>query len=132
MDAGLRTFVRERAGHACEYCQRRQADSPLVPLQIEHILPRKHGGDDSPDNLALARAECNLKKSSDLAGLDPDTGQLTPLFNPRIDRWDEHFTWDGWKIVGQTAVGRTTVRVLDLNATPRLRVRRATRRASES
>jgi hypothetical protein len=23
--------------------------------------------------------------------VDPETGQLTPLFHPRIDHWDEHF-----------------------------------------
>ena len=54
MDAELRDAVRRRAGQACEYCQRRQIDSPLIPLQIEHIVPRKHGGVDSFENLALA------------------------------------------------------------------------------
>jgi len=127
MDAAVRAHVRERAGDACEYCHRRQETSPLVPLQIEHIIPRKHAGDDSLDNLALACAECNLKKSSDLAGLDPVTGDLSPLFHPRRDKWVEHVEWEGLRIVGWTAVGRTTVRVLDLNAPARLRVRRATR-----
>ncbi|HUQ72513.1 MAG TPA: HNH endonuclease signature motif containing protein [Planctomycetaceae bacterium] len=127
MEVRLRAAVRERADEACEDCQRRQADSPLVPLQIEHIVPRKHDGDDSLENLALACAECNLKKSSDLAGFDPDTGNLTPLFHPRHDVWDEHFAWDDLRIVGRTAICRTTVRVLDLNVTARLRVRRATR-----
>lgn len=98
-----------------------------MPLQIEHIIPRKHGGNDDPDNLALACAECNLKKSSDLAGLDPETGALTPLFHPRRDSWSDHFEWDDLRIKGLTMIGRTTVRVLDLNAPARLRVRRATR-----
>jgi hypothetical protein len=43
MDAKLRTFVRERAAHRCEYCQRRQIDSPLAPLQIEHVIPKIPG-----------------------------------------------------------------------------------------
>ena len=78
------------------------------------------------NNLALACAECNLKKSSDLAGFDPETQMLTPLFHPRHDLWEEHFVWNGLRIIGLTAVGRTTVRVLDLNTAVRLRVRLAT------
>jgi hypothetical protein len=113
-------------GEYCEYCQRRQSDSPLIPLQIEHIIARKHGGPDSLDNLALACADCNLHKGSDLAGIDPRSDQLTPLYHPRRDTWREHFAWEGVRIVGLTAIGRTTVRVLDLNAPARLRVRMAT------
>lgn len=123
MEARLRAAVRRRAGNRCEYCQRRQDQSPLIPLQLEHIIPRKHGGGDELDNLALACADCNLRKSSDLAGIDPETNSLTPLYRPRRDVWDEHFAWDGVRIVGRTAVGRTTVRVLDLNSPSRLRVR---------
>jgi hypothetical protein len=102
-------------------------DSPLIPLQIEHIIPRKHGGGDSLDNLALACAECNLHKGSNLTGIDPETNAITPLFNPRVDHWDEHFLWKGLRLVGHTDIGRTTVRVLELNAAPRIRVRLSTR-----
>ncbi len=128
MEARVRTFVRERALNRCEYCEREQATSPLIRLQIEHIIPIKHGGGDESENLALACVECNLKKSSDLAGIDPETNMLTPLFHPRRDQWEDHFTWNGLRIVGLTSVGRTTVRVLDLNSTARLRVRLATGR----
>ena len=127
MDAATRSSVRIRAGNCCEYCQRRQASSPLIPLQMEHVIPRKHGGRDDLDNLALACADCNLHKGSDLTGIDPQSKQITRLFHPRLDLWDEHFAWDGQRIRGLTAIGRTTVRVLDLNAVPRLRVRLAMR-----
>lgn len=126
MDAQTRAAVRERAAERCEYCQRRQIDSPLVPLQIEHIIPRKHGGSDDLDNLGLACAECNLHKSSNLTGIDPDNGQITPLFDPRRQIWAEHFSWNGLRVVGRTATGRTTARVLELNSPERLRVRMAT------
>jgi hypothetical protein len=126
MDAATRAAVRARAENRCEYCQRPQSTSPLIPLHIEHVIPRKHRGTDGADNLALACAECNLHKGSDLTGIDPDSGQVTPLFNPRRDLWDEHFEWDGLRIVGHSAVGRTTVRLLQLNAPARLRVRTAT------
>jgi len=126
MEARIRAFVRERAKHRCEYCQRRQETSPLIALQMEDIVPIKHGGGDELDNLALACAECNLKKSSDLAGFDPETNTLTPLFHPRHDQWEDHFEWSGHRIIGLTSVGRTTVRVLDLNAAARLGIRLAT------
>jgi len=127
MDAETRASVRRRAAECCEYCQRRQIDSPLILLQIEHIIARKHGGPDSLDNLALACADCNLHKGSNLSGIDPESGQLTPLYHPRRDLWHEHFAWADLRIIGLTAVGRTTVRVLDLNAPARLQVRMATR-----
>ena len=125
MASTLRAAVRERAGHRCEHCQRRQETSPLIPLQIEHIIPRKHGGSDDFDNLALACAECNLHKSSNLTGIDPQSNQITPLFDPRRDSWPEHFAWDGLGLVGLTAVGRTTARVFEMNSPARLRVRLA-------
>lgn len=127
MNAALRAAVRSRANDRCEYCQRSQVDSPLISLQLEHVVPRKHGGDDHFDNLALACAECNLHKGSDLTGIDPVSNAVTPLFNPRAQIWKDHFTWDGQRIVGLTAVGRTTVRVLQLNSAQRLRVRIRTR-----
>ena len=38
-----------------------------------------------------------------------------PLFNPRRQKWDRHFRWDGPLLVGRTAIGRTTIRVLQIN-----------------
>jgi hypothetical protein len=127
MDAATRRAVRRRARSRCEYCQRRQVDSPLIPLHIEHIIARKHGGQDDLDNLALACAECNLHKGSNLTGIDPESGQIVSLYHPRRDRWNEHFVWSDVRIVGITAIGRTTIRVLELNSPARLRVRLATR-----
>ena len=127
MDASLRAAVRERAGHRCEYCHRRQQDSPLIALHVEHIIPRKHGGGDKFENLALACAECNLHKGSNLTGIDPETKEVTRLFNPRSDQWTEHFVWNHLQIIGLTDIGRTTVCVLELNTAARLRVRLAAR-----
>lgn len=126
IDAAKRATVRMRAADCCEYCQRSQSASPLIPLQIEHIVSRKHGGSDELDNLALACVECNLHKGSDLTGIDPESGIVTTLFNPRRDRWADHFAWEGLRIAGRSSVGRTTARLLQLNAPARIRVRRAT------
>lgn len=127
MDSSLRQWVRERAGDRCEYCGLRQEQSPFARLQIEHIRARQHGGDDDPENLALACIDCNLRKGPNLAGIDSESESMTPLFNPRTDRWDEHFLWNGIRIVGKTGKGRATITVLSLNHEDRLEVRLAWR-----
>jgi len=119
----MRAYVVERAAQRCEYCHRHQEDSPLAALQLEHIVPRKHGGTDDVDNLAAACIDCNLRKGPNLTGVDPDTGQITPLFDPRRQAWTDHLRWDGLELVGLTAIGRTTIRVLDLNSDDRIEVR---------
>ncbi len=123
MDAATKRQVRQRADERCEYCGLHQENSPLAALQIEHINPRKHGGTDDLDNLALACIDCNLAKSSNIAGRDPETLLLTPLFDPRHDEWDEHFEMSDVHIVGKTAVGRTTVYVLNMNTDYQLELR---------
>lgn len=125
MNRDTREFVRKRAGDKCEYCHLPQLLSPVAQLQVEHIIPRKHGGGDEVQNLALACIDCNLAKSSNLTGIDPETGHTTPLFNPRTQRWEDHFAWHGTQVVGSTPTGRTTVRVLNINDEERQRVRLA-------
>jgi hypothetical protein len=115
--------VRQRAANRCEYCGLNQEDSPLAALHIEHIRPRKHGGGDHDSNLCLACIDCNLHKGSNLTGIDPDTGALTELFHPRQQRWEDHFVREGIFLVGKTAVGRTTVRVLEMNSEDQLALR---------
>lgn len=125
MTAATRAFVRERAGHRCEYCQTHQEDSPLAALHIEHIRPLKHGGSDDESNLCLACVDCNLHKGSNLTGIDPVTDALAPLFHPRQQLWDDHFRWEGIHIIGQTVIGRTTIRVLCMNSDEQLELRMA-------
>lgn len=123
MDAALRRLVRERARERCEYCRLTQADDAVFAFQIEHILARQHGGGDDESNLALACFHCNRHKGPNLAALDPDTNQMTRLFHPRQDSWDEHFRTVGAVITGRTAIGRATVRLLKMNASLRLDLR---------
>jgi hypothetical protein len=108
MDAALRAAVRERAAECCEFCQRRQAESPL---QIEHIIPRELGWADDLESLALGCAECNPHKGSNLTSIDPETSQAMRLFYPRHNRWVDNLAWKTLLIVVLTAFGRTTVRV---------------------
>ena len=123
MNESLRQFVRDRAVLRCEYCQLHQAFHDL-PFQVEHIIAKKHQGDDDAENLALSCYNCNAFKGSNIAGIDPQTHELTRLFHPRRDQWVDHFSWVGPEIVGLTQVGRTTIEVLRLNREEHLALRR--------
>jgi hypothetical protein len=116
----VRQLVRNRAGNCCEYC-RLPAAAGTVPFHVDHINPLKHGGSDDSDNLCLACYKCNAHKGHDLVGFDPQTGELTRLYNPREQRWEEHFIIQvDMRIQGLTAQERTTVRVLQMNDEDRL------------
>jgi HNH endonuclease len=83
----------------------------------DHILPRSKGGDTSFQNLCLACRTCNEFKSDTTQANDPLTGVPVQLFNPRLQKWAEHFTWsfDSTKVEGLTATGRATIVVLRMN-----------------
>jgi hypothetical protein len=80
-------------------------------------------GSDDPENLALACQECNLHKGPNLTGIDPETGDIVPLFHPRRDSWTEHFAFRGAVIIGLTPAGRATVNVLAMNGARQLETR---------
>jgi DNA-directed RNA polymerase subunit RPC12/RpoP len=126
-----KAFVRARAGDRCEYCQSRQSDEPFFRYQIEHVVAKQHGGGDDPANLALACPHCNSHKGPNLAGLDPLGGALTPLFDPRVQRWEDHFVHRGPLVMGQSAVGRATVGVLNLNDRVRVELRATVQASAE-
>ena len=122
----LELEVRYRAAGRCEYCLFPESASEL-PFHIDHIIAQKHGGPSESENLAWACFSCNLRKGPNIAGLDPDTGELTALFNPRTDGWSDHFAWDGVLLRGKSAIGRVTVAVLDINHVDSVTVRKALR-----
>lgn len=122
LSAALRQQVRARAGDRCEYCLLAEEDAHL-PHEPDHIIAEKHGGASTLENLALACFDCNRFKGSNIASLDPDGGELVPLFNPRTQNWSEHFEVHGGEIVPLTAVGRVTELILRLNLPQRVEVR---------
>ena len=122
MNRELARAVRERAAERCEYCRIPQFAFPL-PFQIDHIIATQHRGQTILENLALACPHCNRYKGPNIAGVDPDSGQLVRLFHPRTDLWTEHFRFEAERIVGKTAVGRATVHVLAINVPEPLRFR---------
>lgn len=123
VDENTRQFVRKRAGDVCEYCRIPQEATPAISFHVEHTIARQHGGGDGPDLLALACDRCNAYKGPNLVSIDPGTGNVVALFNPRRDAWDDHFTLQGGKVIGLTPTGRATVRLLNMNAPRRVELR---------
>lgn len=74
-------------------------------VEHKHIIP---GAGDDLRNLCLSCASCNLSKAKATSAVDPATGEIAPLFNPREQRWDEHFRWthSGMVVEGLSPVGR--------------------------
>lgn len=122
MEDALKQRVRRRAKDVCEYCRMPQRFD-VRPLQIDHVIAQKHYGTTVSENLALACYDCNLYKGPNVAGVDPQTDNVERLYHPRQDRWEEHFVWDGPRLVGRTPVGRTTVACLAINAQERVVIR---------
>ncbi|NEQ65504.1 MAG: HNH endonuclease [Symploca sp. SIO1B1] len=123
VSAALRRLVLNRANHACEYCLIPEI-AVFVSHEIDHVIPEKHGGQTDEKNLALACRICNKHKGSDLASIDPISGDIVRLYQPRRDRWSEHFQLEEGKIVPLTAIGRVTVRLLQMNLSERVEERR--------
>lgn len=106
----------ERACGCCEYCQSQMQYSGQS-FEFDHIHPVSLGGESSLENLALACGGCNRHKSNKVQGIDPATGEMVTLFNPRNQQWETHFGWteDYTRMIGLTATGRATVEALKLN-----------------
>jgi hypothetical protein len=122
----VRRLVRDRAGNRCEYCQH-PASHACSPFVCEHVVPRVRGSGDTPPELAWSCPACNSHKYAKTHAFNPQTGRLAPLFNPRRQRWLQHFAWseDLLLIIGRTATGRATVEALHLNRPALLNLRRA-------
>lgn len=123
--AAVKARLRATASDCCGYCLSPQA---LIwdELEIEHIVPTVRGGTDDESNLWLACAGCNSFKQARTDAIDPAFNELAPLFNPRAQRWHEHFHWaeGGVRIEGLTATGRATVAALRLNDPRRVQLRK--------
>jgi hypothetical protein len=105
-----------RAGGLCEYCQSPEW-AGTQSFSLDHVVPVSGGGGDDLNNLALCCQGCNNKKYNKVAGQDPLTREVAALFNPRLQRWRDHFRWsdDFLRMEGLTATGRATIAVLELN-----------------
>jgi HNH endonuclease len=121
--AELRRMVAARAYGLCEYCLIHEDDT-FLGCQVEHIVSEKHGGLTESLNLAYACVFCNRFKGTDLGTLDAAGKNLVRFYNPRTDRWGDHFRLDDARIVPLTDIGDATVRIFGMNAPDRILERR--------
>jgi len=114
--ADLRRQLAADAGHRCGYCL---SDTALTgaSLSVDHLIPVSAGDATVRENLWLACRACNEFKGTQTAVIDPETGELAPIFNQRTQLWSAHFNWsaDGSRVIGLTPTGRATVIALQLN-----------------
>jgi HNH endonuclease len=122
ISVSLRKQVYDRANGCCEYCLIPDLAS-FSPHEIDHIIAEKHDGRTESENLALSCTLCNKHKGSDLASIDPDTEKIVPLYHPRQNIWHEHFCLSGAEFLPLTAIGRVTIRLLQLNRRDRVEER---------
>lgn len=121
INAELRQTVADRANTLCEYCLVAEADT-FYGCEVDHIISIKHGGSSEADNLAYACAPCNRAKGSDVGSVST-FGGFTRFYDPRIDRWSDHFRLEGTSIDPLTAIGEVTARILGFNDSARLHER---------
>jgi hypothetical protein len=120
----LQQYIRERAGSLCEYCHLPDTSTTL-PFQIDHSIAEKHAGLTILENLAYCCLHYNAFKGPNIAGVDQETQEVVRRFHPRQDSWEEHFAWEGSRLLGRTSIVRATIAVLAMNARYRLEVRQA-------
>lgn len=123
----LRRLVESRADHLCEYCLIHEDDT-FLGCQVDHIISEKHGGQTDAGNLCLACAFCNRAKGTDVGSIATSNGQFVRFFNPRLDRWSDHFVIDGVMIEHRTAIGEATSKILEFNSIERIVEREAMQR----
>ncbi len=112
----VRERVIEQAKRRCGYCQTQESVVGM-PLEVDHIIPLAAGGSSEEDNLWLACPRCNVYKGDQTSAWDTEIGEPAPIFDPRRQRWEDHFVWQqgGLIIAGLTPTGRATVEALQMN-----------------
>jgi hypothetical protein len=115
--------IRLRAHGLCEYCKLPDALTN-IDFEIDHVIARSHRGSDEFGNLAWACFRCNQFKGTNLSSVDPQTGRITILFNPRKNNWVKHFTMRRGVIHPLTSKGRATLALLQMNGGGYASVRR--------
>ena len=84
---------------------------------VDHVIPKSQQGETQLDNLAWSCQGCNEHKHTKTHGRDLLTEVWVLLYNPRQQRWSDHFVWNEnfSLMIGITPAGRATVNELKLN-----------------
>ena len=120
----LKRQIARRAQFRCEYCLLSESFS-FYSFHIDHVRSVKHGGLSISENLAFCCPDCNHFKGSDIGSFSLENDEsLVRFFNPRKDKWDEHFELNNGGIYGKTEIGIATERIFKFNDSDRLIFRR--------
>src|SRR5947209_8003864 len=92
--ADVRRLIVARAEGVCEYCLIADEDT-FYSCEADHIISEKHGRQTDADNLAYACVFCNQAQGSDVGSIHGETKTFVRFFNPRQDRWADHFALVG-------------------------------------
>jgi hypothetical protein len=85
-------------------------------FHIDHIVPRREGGETNAANLALACVTCSLRKGAKMFAIDPQTQSTVRLFHPREESWSAHFRLnDEFEFEGLSPTGHATIAALGMN-----------------
>lgn len=124
ISALLRQQVTLDFANRCAYCQSPQEVG--IPMVLDHCLPLSMGGATERENLCLCCYRCNEFKGAKTHTFFPEVHESIPLFNPRTQIWQDHFTWsdDGLTIRGLTPCGQATIETLHLNEDRWIRARK--------
>jgi len=115
----LRQLIAMRAAYLCAYCLIHESDTSHG-CQVDHIISLKHDGVTAPENLAYACVFCNRHKGTDVGSVVWPTQQFVRFYNPRKDRWTEHFKLDGALIRPLTDIGKATAQIFGFNHSDRV------------
>ncbi|MDP9171314.1 MAG: HNH endonuclease [Acidobacteriota bacterium] len=124
IESALRQFVRTRADGFCEYCR--------IPEQFMLAERSKARWSDSCRESRFVLRTLQPVKGSDIASIDAETGQLTPLSHPPRDRWEDHYLFSAGEILALSATGRVTIRLLRMNRPARIKERQLVISASRT
>ncbi len=116
-------FVAKRAEFHCEYCLLHEQDS-FLPFEIDHIISLKHGGGHEPENLAFCCPHCNQNKGTDLTTFLASYADIQVIFNPRNDKWNDHFWVEEGEILPKSRIAEATIKLLKINEPERLILRK--------
>ncbi len=67
---------------------------------------------------------CNRFKGPNVGSFDPETGNLVPFFNPRKQKWTDHFKIQNALIIPLTAEARVTEKIFRFNDEDRVTERK--------
>ena len=118
----IKSAVAQRAVFKCEYCLLPEIVS-FYKFHIDHIKSIKHGGLSHIDNLAYCCPDCNYCKGTDI-GSAIEKDKMVRFFNPRKDKWKEHFYLEDGMILCKTDIANVTEPIFKFNDLDRLIFRR--------